>query len=150
MTAVTMRTALLASLLALVGCSRGDQEPASTARAAPSATAPRGPDHLVLRVPRTGGEARVYAYPRLDTVVWRAPSAPAPARVMAFDDEAGSIAFVDAKGAPARIDFRQGIATTVTKAKLGFRCRRCRRGRGGRGGGCRGRSWGGVGLGFWG
>ncbi|MEP7001890.1 MAG: SPOR domain-containing protein [bacterium] len=79
---------------------------------------PRGPDHLVLRVPRAGGEARVYAYPRLDTVLWSAAAAPAPVRVLAFDDEAGSIAYVDTKGAPARIDFRQGTANTVTKAKL--------------------------------
>ena len=118
MTGVTVRTTLLASVLALLGCGRGDRETASPAHAAPSVMAPRGPDHLVLRVPRTGGEARVYAYPRLDTVMWSAPSAPAPARVMAFDAEAGSIAFVDTKGAPARIDFRQGAATTVTKAKL--------------------------------
>jgi hypothetical protein len=72
----------------------------------------------VLRIPRAGGEARVYAYPRLDTVMWSAAGAPAPARVLAFDDEAGSIAFVDAKGAPARVDFRQGALSTVTKAKL--------------------------------
>jgi hypothetical protein len=39
-------------------------------------------------------------------------------RVLAFDDEAGSIAYVDAKGAPARIDFRQGTANTVAKTKL--------------------------------
>jgi hypothetical protein len=60
----------------------------------------------------------VYAYPRLDTIVWSAPGAPAPARVLAFDDEAGEIAYVDARGLPARIDFRQGGASTLTKAKL--------------------------------
>jgi hypothetical protein len=51
-------------------------------------------------------------------VVWSADGAPAPARVLAFDDEAGSVAYVDAKGVPARIDLRQGAATTVTKTKL--------------------------------
>jgi hypothetical protein len=60
----------------------------------------------------------VYAYPRLDTIVWSAPAAPAPARVLGFDDEAGEIAYVDARGLPARIDFRQGSAATITKAKL--------------------------------
>jgi len=115
---VTVRTTLLTLALALAACGRGDRQDTPSTQATASATAPRGPDHLVLRVPRTGGEARVYAYPRLDTVMWSASAAPALSRVLAFDDEAGSIAFVDAKGAPARIDFRQGVASTVTKAKL--------------------------------
>ena len=113
-----MRTTLLALALPLVACGRGDRRETPSVEAAPSASPRRGPDHLVLRVPRIGGEARVYAYPTLDTVKWNASSAPAPARVLAFDDEAGSIAFVDSKGAPGRIDFRQGVASTVTKAKL--------------------------------
>ena len=78
----------------------------------------RGPDNLVLRIPRTGGEARVFAYPRLDTVVWNGDDAPAQARVLAFDEEGGVISLVDARGQPARIDFRQGSAGTVTKSKL--------------------------------
>jgi cell division septation protein DedD len=115
---VTVRTTLVALALALTACGRGDRQDTPAIQATASATAPRGPDHLVLRVPRNGGEARVYSYPRLDTMVWNAESAPAPARVLAFDDEAGSIAYVDAKGFPARIDFRQGVASTVTKTKL--------------------------------
>jgi cell division septation protein DedD len=78
----------------------------------------RGPDNLVLRIPRTGGAARVFAYPRLDTVVWNGDDAPAPARVLAFDEEEGVISLVDSRGQPARIDFRQGSAGTVTKSKL--------------------------------
>ena len=113
---MTPRMTLLPLALALAGCTRGDRQETRATQA--PATALRGPDHLVLRVSGTGGDARVYAYPRLDTVVWSASSAPAPSRVLAFDAEAGSIAFVDAKGAPARIDFRQGVASTVTKAKL--------------------------------
>ena len=115
---MTVRPTLLALALVLAACGRADRPDTPSTRATASATAPRGPDHLVLRIPRTGGEARVYAYPRLDTVMWSASAAPAPSRVLAFDDEAGSIAFVDAKGAPARIDFRQGVASSVTKAKL--------------------------------
>jgi hypothetical protein len=115
---VTVRTTLLALVLALAACGRGDRQDTPARQATVSATAPRGPDHLVLRVPRAGGEARVYSYPRLDTVMWSASAAPAPSRVLAFDDEAGSIAFVDAQGAPARIDFRQGVASTVTRTKL--------------------------------
>ncbi len=114
---MTLRTTLVSFVIALAACGRGDRQE-TPSRAAPSAAVARGPDQLVLRVPRAGGAARVYAYPRLDTVMWSAEGAPAPMRVLAFDAEAGSIAFVDAKGAPARIDLRQGIATTVTKTKL--------------------------------
>lgn len=115
---MTLRPTLLAFALLWAACSRGEREGTPDTHATPSATVAKGPDHLVLRVPNAGGDARVYSYPRLDTVVWSAASAPAPARVLAFDDEAGSIAFVDVKGAPARIDFRQGVASTVTKARL--------------------------------
>ncbi len=115
---MTVRTTLLALTLALAACGRGDRRNMPATQATASATAPRGPDHLVLRVSRTGGEARVYAYPKLDTLVFTAPDAPTPAHVLAFDDEAGSIAYVDGKGLPARIDFRQGAASTVTKTKL--------------------------------
>lgn len=116
---MTVRTTLLVvGALALGACSRGSDKPQAPAKPATLAPAPRGPDHFVLRVPRAGGLARVYAYPRLDTIVWSAASAPPPDHVLAFDEEAGSISYVDAKGAPARIDFRQGTATPVTKTKL--------------------------------
>ena len=112
-----MRSTLLALLVVLAAC-KGDRPADPATRTALSAQAPRGPDNLVLRIAQKGGAARVYAYPRLDTIVWSAPSAPAPARVLAFDDEAGEIAYVDGKGQPARIDFRQGGAFTVSKSKL--------------------------------
>src|SRR5829696_7889672 len=115
---VTVRTTLVACLIALAACGRGDDQGQAAATVTASATVPRGPDHLVLRITREEGDARVYAYPGMDTVVWNVSSAPPPARVLAFDDEAGSIAYVDAKGAPARMDFRQGVAFTVTKSKL--------------------------------
>jgi hypothetical protein len=112
-----VRSTLLALVLVLAAC-KGDRPADPATRTALSAQAPRGPDNLVLRIAQKGGTARVYAYPRLDTIVWSAPGAPAPARVLAFDDEAGEIAYVDAKGLPARIDFRQGGASTISKAKL--------------------------------
>ena len=115
---VTVRTTLLAFTLALAACGRADRSETPARSATASLSVARGPDHLVLRVPRTGGEARVFAYPRLDTVLWRATSAPAPDRVLAFDEEAGSIAYVDIKGAPTRIDFRQGIAERTSKSRL--------------------------------
>jgi hypothetical protein len=71
-----------------------------------------------MRIPRAGGDVRVFAYPRLDTVVWNGEAAPAPARVLAFDEEAGLVSMVDARGLPARIDFRQGGVNTLTKVKL--------------------------------
>ncbi|MEO7713661.1 MAG: SPOR domain-containing protein [Gemmatimonadaceae bacterium] len=112
-----MRSTLLAFAVVLAACNN-DRPAGSATRAAPSAQASRGPDNLVLRIAQKGGTARVYAYPRLDTVVWTAPLAPAPARVLAFDDEAGEIAYVDSRGLPARIDFREGGARTVSKTKL--------------------------------
>lgn len=114
---MSVRSTLLALVLVLAGC-KADRPADSANRSALSAQAPRGPDNLVLRIAQKGGTARVYAYPRLDTIVWSAPSAPAPARVLAFDDEAGEIAYVDGRGQPARIDFRQGGAATVSKSKL--------------------------------
>lgn len=115
---MTLRTTQVALALMLAACSRGDQQETPGTTATPSATAPRGPDQLVLRVGRTGGAARVYPYPMMDTVLWSASSVPSPASVLAFDDEAGSIAYVSDKGAPARMDFRQGVAETVSKTKL--------------------------------
>jgi hypothetical protein len=111
-----VRTTLITLVLVLAACGGSDRQDAPTTHG--SSSAMRGPDNLVLRIPRTGGAARVYAYPRLDTVVWRAPAAPAPARILAFDDEAGTIAYVDARGQPARVDFRQNAAFTVTKSKV--------------------------------
>ena len=115
---MTVRTTLLACTLALAACGRGEHQDTPVKPTTASLSTARGPDHLVLRVPRAGGDARVYAYPRLDTVLWSQSSAPAPDRVLAFDEEAGSIAYVDTKGSPARIDFRQGVAERISKAKL--------------------------------
>ena len=117
---MTVRTTQVALAMALVlaACSRGDKQETPGTAATASATAPRGPDQLVLRVARAGGAARVYPYPKMDTVLWSASSVPSPASVLAFDDEAGSVAYVSAKGAPARMDFRLGVAETVTKTKL--------------------------------
>ena len=112
-----MRTTLLVLGLALAACGRSDRQDAPVAQTPAPPAAPRGPDHLVLRIPRAGGTARVYAYPRLDSVVWSARAAPAPTRVLAFDDEAGTIAYVDDKGQPARVDFRQGAAFVAARTK---------------------------------
>jgi hypothetical protein len=115
---LSVRPTLIALVLALVACGKADRQSTRTTHDTPSVPALRGPDNLVLRIPRTGGSARVYAYPRLDTVVWSTKGAPAPGRVLAFDDEAGRVAYVDAKGLPTRVDFRQGAAYSAAKTKL--------------------------------
>lgn len=72
-----------------------------------------------MRVPRTGGQLRVLAYPRLDSVVWSSSDpAPSMSRVLAFDEEAGLLSFVDAKGIPARVDFRLDNVSIATKTRL--------------------------------
>ncbi|HET8786353.1 MAG TPA: hypothetical protein VFM38_12010, partial [Candidatus Limnocylindrales bacterium] len=115
-----MRT-LFALALLLSGCGAcgsSDRGP-SVAGDASSANALRGPDPIVVRIPRSGGEVRAFLYPKLDSVIWTSTtSAPAPARILAFDDNAGSIAFVDRSGLPERIDLRHGDVSRATKAKL--------------------------------
>jgi hypothetical protein len=67
-----------------------------------------GPDALFLRIPRLGGQARVVAFPNVDSTIWTSTErSPAPGRVLGFDDDAGLIAIVDNRGRPARIDFRR-------------------------------------------
>ena len=72
-----------------------------------------------MRLPRTGGQLRIYAYPHTDSVVWTATDpAPAIARVLAFDEESGLLSFVDSKGAPGRVDFRLDNISTATRTRL--------------------------------
>ncbi len=69
-------------------------------------------------MPRAGGTGRVYLYPNLDSAVWVVDEAPRIARILAFDETQGTIAFVDSKGLPGRIDLRETDVRTVTKVKL--------------------------------
>lgn len=102
-----MRT-LLASALVLAACGPADRSDPSASHDAPSASQSRGSDPLVLRVARTGGRARVYAYGRPDSALWSAPDAPRLGAALGFDPEQGVIAFVDSRGVPGRIDLRSG------------------------------------------
>lgn len=74
----------------------------------------------MLRLPRTGGVARVFAYPDLDSLVWSAvDAAPAIDRILGFDEDGGTISFVDARNRPGRLDLRLGNVTMESsRAKL--------------------------------
>lgn len=102
-----MRT-LLALALVLAACGPADRPGKSAAHDAPSSARTPGTDPLVLRVPRAGGRARVFAYPQVDSLVWSAPGAPRIAHVLGFNPDEGVIAFVDQADVPGRIDLRMG------------------------------------------
>lgn len=111
-------------MLAAAGCGSSGRDDQQQQKAAPSddatsASPSPGPDPIVLRVARTGGTVRAFAYPRLDSAVWSSSErAPAIGRVLAFDQEGGSLAIVDAKGLPARVDLRSGGVSTASRLKL--------------------------------
>jgi len=109
-----LRRLLLLALLC-AACSKDRAAPDSTNV---SVVEPHGPDQLLLRVPRAGGTGRVYLYPNLDSVVWTIDEAPAVDRVLAFDASAGTVAYVDSKGFPGRIDLRETDVGKASKARL--------------------------------
>ncbi len=108
-----MRRLLLLALLS-TACSN---ERVASDSATPTVES-RGSDALLLRVPRGGGTAQVFPYPQLDSAVWSKDGAPALSRILAFDPDAGTIAYVDSKGLPGRIDLRLSEVRTATRAKL--------------------------------
>lgn len=60
----------------------------------------------------------MYRYPNLDSTVWTVDEVPAINRVLAFDANAGSIAVVDSKGYPARLDLRETDVLKAARTKL--------------------------------
>ena len=91
----------------------------STQSGAPASSGYAGPQALVLRLPRAGGAPRVAAFPRLDSTVWASSDpAPTPARVLAFDDESGNVAYEDTKGRPVLLELRLGTITVASSRKL--------------------------------
>lgn len=82
------------------------------------AEATRGPDPILIRMPRAGGTVTAYLYPRLDSTVWTGRSTSVE-RVLGFDPEGGALAVVDEKGQPARVDLRGASPAIASKAKLG-------------------------------
>jgi hypothetical protein len=113
---------LIASALVLAAgaaCSGGTRSDLPPSRIAAAPAAQPGPDALVLRVPRSGGVARVTAYPNIDSTVWTASdTAPAFDRVLGFDSDAGLLSAVDTRGQPLWIDFHVGSVTIASRNKL--------------------------------
>lgn len=117
-----MRTLSFAlALVVLVACGRSDRRdaPAGYDVAPTALNAQQGPEPIVVRVPRRGGIARAFRYPRLDSAIWSSPGAvPGMEQLLGFDPEAGSLAYVDSRGYPERLDLRFGGATRATRTKL--------------------------------
>jgi hypothetical protein len=113
---------IVALALVLVACGPSDRRETSARHDAPSATSSSGPDAIILRIPRGGGSVAAYRYPQLDSLIWKSSSRAAPpARVLAFDPDAGSLAYVDRNGTPGRIDLRAGTVGVATRTKLRIR-----------------------------
>jgi hypothetical protein len=88
-------------------------------RGSPSSVVDRGADHLVLRIPRAGGRARVYAYPRVDSLVWQSDGQiPRSSRVLGFDQTDGIVLLVDGDSRPGRLDLRMSEYTRASRAAL--------------------------------
>lgn len=104
------------SLLAVAACS-GDPE----IRGGPSVAtnAPAGPDPIVLRVPRGGGNVTAFRYPDLDSTVWTSTEETgAPTAVLAFDPENGLLALVDRNGYASWVDLRVGHVSPSSRTRL--------------------------------
>ena len=105
--------------LAFVACGGPDRPPAAGTQAGSASATSAGPQALVLRVPRAGGAPRVHRYPGIDSLVWSTEEkVPAPAAMLAFDDENGIVAYEDTRGRPVLLDFRLGTATVQSTKKL--------------------------------
>jgi len=113
----------IAAAVSLAGCGGSDRTtPAPPRGIATIASAPptaAGPDALLLRVARAGGIVRAVRFARPDSEIWTSTAkAPSIARVLAFDDNQGSVAIVDAKGTLRRIGLRIGDVSAPPAIKL--------------------------------
>jgi hypothetical protein len=110
---------LLALALVLAACDPSGRPDSLPQNGAPSTIAADGPDNLVLRIPRTGGRARVYAWPNLDSLIWTSGvNTPAVTSVLAFDAEAGTMIIVDGRGAPRSLDMRMNVLSRASGPRL--------------------------------
>ncbi len=115
-----MHSRLFLSLLILpaLACGRDQRAGTDALGNAARAEASRGPDPVLIRLPRSGGTVRAYVYPRMDSVVWSGHTT-SVSRVLGFDPEGGALATVNAKGEPARVDLRSGESAIASKLALG-------------------------------
>jgi len=116
-----VRYSLLAVALSvtLAACGRPDRSNSQPSGTQSGSAASSGPQSLVLRVARAGGPPRVYLYQRADSTVWSSTDpAPTPSDVLAFDEENGSVAYVDNKGRPVLLELRLGTITVTSERKL--------------------------------
>jgi len=114
---VHRRLSISLLLLSAIACGRERKANTDTVGNAARAEAARGPDPILIRLPRKGGTVRAYLYPRLDSVIWTGRTTSVD-RVLGFDPEGGALAIVDAKGQPGRVDLRMSASVVATKAQL--------------------------------
>ena len=117
---IALALVLAVGIDACGGGERSNPPVSRTASTTPADTAaPHGSDALLLRVPRHGGAAHVVAYPNVDSTIWTSnDEAPALERVLSLDREGGTVAAIDAQGAPLWIDLRLGSVTVATHKPL--------------------------------
>lgn len=107
-----MRYAFLL-VLAITACSRG-----STGAHPPLSAGTNGPDAVLIRLAGGGGTAHAYRWGS-DSILWSSPQrVPALSEVLMFDDTQGSLAYVDARGVPGRLDLRVGTAGAAATTAL--------------------------------
>jgi cell division septation protein DedD len=107
-----VRSVLILALV-LGACSRGERRASP-----PPALTANGPDAILVRMPREGGTVQAYRWGS-DSVLWTSnANAPRLDRVLAFDDEQGALAYVDARGVPGRLDLRIRSADAAAGAPL--------------------------------
>ena len=108
-----MRYPLLFIVFALTACSRG-----SSGAHAPLSGGTNGPDAVLIRLVSGGGTAHAYRWGS-DSILWSSPQrVPALTHTLAFDDAQGSLAYVDARGVPGRLDLRVGSASAAATTTL--------------------------------
>lgn len=104
---------LLLLTIALAGCGDGLSSVPVANRAAWS-----GPDAVLVRLPIEGGTVRAYRWGR-DSVVWASTQpAPALASLLAFDAEQGTLAYVDQRGIPGRVELRLGTIAPASTTPM--------------------------------
>jgi len=100
-------------------CERGEATVSRKPAIAPVVASLGGPDPLLLRAPHSGGVARVSPFGDPDSTIWQSTGVLPPlSRILAFDDDEGTIAFVDQRGRAGQLDLRSGSVTLSSRDRL--------------------------------